>query len=588
MPENAGNPLSFWQELKRRKVVRVIIVYAAASFVILELISIIEEPFGLPDWTTRFVFVILSVGLIISIILSWIYDITPEGIEKTRPVHEIIEKVPEKPSTVNAWKIATIISVVVIAGLLLFHITGNRKRVNDLTDLEKSIAVLPLKNWSQNDEYSYLGDAIADEIIMQLMKIKEFRVLSHTSTLQYKDNPIPTPLIAKELGVNFILEGGIQRHNDNVSIRVQFIRAEHEDHIWGEEYDGKWKDIFSFQDEIAYQIANELKTVLSPLEINRIESKPTENMEAYNLYLQGRFRWRQGDKEKSLEYYKRALEIDPKYALAYSGMAATYISYAWHGMAPRKDVIPQAKEAAMKALKLDNTLGEAHAELAFARFIYDWDWSESEKEFQRAIELNPSYAYAHWGYSWLRTYIGRHEEAIQEARRAHELDPLDFDLWGHYARVHYYARDFDRAIEEYQQILELYPENTYIRGQMALALVHNGNHKEAIEECQKLESSKSRQYQIAYVYGVTGEKEKAMEILDYYLEKSKNEFVHYASIFFIYSALNNKDAAFEWLERTYDEQEAYIGLLQVEPMFDNLRSDPRFQDLIDRMNFPDN
>ena len=233
MPENAGNPLSFWQELKRRKVVRVIIVYAAASFVILELVSIIAEPFGLPDWTLKLVFIILCIGLIISIILSWVYDITPEGIEKTKPVDEIKEKVPEKPSQLKAWKISTIISVVVIVGLIIFHTVGERKQAEDLIELEKSIAVLPFENMSDDSEFAHLGDAMTDEIIMQLYKIHEFVVRSRTSIMQYKDTEKGSPLIGEELKVNYLLEGSTQRYEDQVRIRVQLIHASTDDHIWG-------------------------------------------------------------------------------------------------------------------------------------------------------------------------------------------------------------------------------------------------------------------------------------------------------------------------------------------------------------------
>jgi tetratricopeptide (TPR) repeat protein len=382
------------------------------------------------------------------------------------------------------------------------------------------------------------------------------------------------------------VEGSIQKSGNRLRIIAQLINVKDGSHLWSHRFDRELEDIFAIQDEISAAIVENMKIELLGEKKGKSEHPQTENVNAYNLYLQGRYFWRHGDKTKSLEYFNKALEADPDYALAYSGIAATYISYAWHGLAPRKDVLPQAKAAALKALELDNTLGEAHAELAFARLIYDWDWTESEREFKRAIELSPSYAYAHWGYAWLLTYIGRHEEAIREAKRAHELDPLDVELWALYGRIYYYARAYEKAIKVYRNILEIYPDHLYTRTLLALALVHNGNYQEAVNECQKLESRQVVRYEMGYVYGIVGETEKAIEILDHFLDRSEKGFIHNATIFFIYAALNNKDEAFRWLERTYDEREAYIGLLKVEPMFDNLRSDPRFQDLIDRMNFP--
>jgi tetratricopeptide (TPR) repeat protein len=267
-------------------------------------------------------------------------------------------------------------------------------------------------------------------------------------------------------------------------------------------------------------------------------------------------------------------------------MAATYTSYGWGGgrTTPRSDVLPQAITYAKKALEIDNTLGEAHAELAHALVVYNWDWTGGEKGFKRAIELNPNYAMAHQNYAWLLTFVGRHEEAIQERKRAHELDPLSIDIWSDIGFQYYLARDYDKAIEEYRKILEFYPNDNWSHIGLALVLSAKGLHNEAIEECLK---SDFIDWNIGYIYGVAGNKEKAQEILDNYLELSKKEFVAPAYIAFIYIGLGEKDKAFEWLEKTYEQREAWIDLLKVSPRFDSLRSDPRFQDLVERMNFPE-
>jgi len=486
-----------------------------------------------------------------------------------------------------------LVCIIVIVALMIFNVIGGGRKAEDDVELEKSIAVLPLENMSDGEEFSHLGDAITDEIIMQLYKINAFEVRSRTSVMQYKNTEKTSPIIGKELNVNYLLEGSTQRYENQVRIRVQLIHASTDAHIWGNVFVGEWKDIFDIQINMAKQVAYELKTVLSPDEIRKIEKNPTENHEAYNLYLQGRHFWVLEGKDnldKSIEYYKRALEIDPDYALAYAGMATTYNSYAWWGYSLRRDFIPLAKEAAMNALEIDNTLGEAHTELAFARLVYDWDWSGSEKEFKRALELNPSNARAHNLYAWLLTNVGRLDEAIKESKRAYELDPLSLEIWVELGRRYYFTRDYDTAIEIYQQVLEVFPNASnswYARSELALALSQKGLHNEAIDEYSKIEFEPTYHWHLGYIYGVAGKREKAMEILNNYLELLKKEFVWTAGIAIIYIGLNEKDKAFEWLEKTYDQREGWLTELKIEPMYDRLRSDPRFQDLLKRMNFPD-
>ena len=577
------NKLSqFWQELKRRKVVRVITVYAAAAFVILELVDIIAEPLKLPEWFLPMVIVLLCIGFIIAIILSWIYDKHPEGgIVKTEPAIKVSEE-SVKPSS-RGWEIASYISFVVIVGLIVLNVIP---RSNNKEILEKSIAVLPFRNDSPEQTEMYFIDGTMESILDNLCKIKDLRVVSRTSVEQYRDNPKPMPTVGEEMNVSYVIEGSGLKHGDNIRLTIQLIDAKHDQHIWSNTYNRKTKEIFELQSEIAQLVAAEIEAVITPEEKQRIENIPTANIEAYNLYLQGRYFWNQGrrvDLDKSIEYYKRALEIDPNYALAYSGMAATYTSYTWGGYLPRRDVMPQAKTAAMKALEIDNTLGEAHAELAWARVVHDWDWTGGEKGFKRALELNSNNARAHNGYAWLLTFVGRHDEAIEESKRAHELDPLSNLNWS-LGYQYYYARDYDKAIEEYRKVLEIFPRNLVVHSHLALALSAKGLHNEAIEECLKIDF---KDWNIGYIYGAAGKMDEAQEILNYYLELSKKQFVRPVIFAFIYIGLGEKDKAFEWLEKTYEQREAFLDLIKVEPMYDSLRSDPRFQDLVERMNFPE-
>lgn len=316
----------------------------------------------------------MCIGLIVSIILSWIYDIKPEGgLEKTKPANKA--EAEDIPVRSNSWKIASYTSFVIIVALIIINIVSANSRSREISILEKSIAVLPFDNMSLNEEYGHLGDAFTDEIILELQKIEEFeRVLSRSSTLQYKNDRPTIPEMAEKLGVNYIIEGSIQRHKEDVSIRVQVIRAKNEDHIWANEYNGKWEDIFSIQDKIALKIANELKTVLSPEEIEQIEKQPTVNPEAYNLYLKGRNYWHQRTEEdlkQSIFYFNQAIELDSNYALAYAGLADSYFIMAWWGWYPLKDGYSQAKELAQKALSINPDIAEAHATLGGIATWYD-------------------------------------------------------------------------------------------------------------------------------------------------------------------------------------------------------------------------
>jgi len=415
MSDKPNNPFQFWQELKRRKVFRVIAMYAATAFIIMEAGEIVLPRLGLPDWTVTFIIVLIIIGFPITVILSWIFDITPEGVKKTESIETVKEHEPLSEPVKRKLRVGDVIIAILVVVVVILAYPKIFKK-GEVIELEKSIAVLPFENMSDDSEFAHLGDAITDEIIMQLYKINAFEVRSRTSIMQYKNTEKGSPLIGEELKVNYLLEGSTQRYEDQVRIRVQLIHASTDDHIWGNIFEGEWKDIFDIQINVAKQVARELKTVLSPEEVERIEDEPTENIEAYNLYLQGRYFWNQegrDDLDKSIECYKRALEIDPNYALAYSGMAASYTSYANSGYLPRRDVMFQAKKAAMKALEIDNTLGEAHAELAHARVTHDWNWTEGEKGFKRALELNRNYASAHDRYAWLLTFVGRHDEAIQ-------------------------------------------------------------------------------------------------------------------------------------------------------------------------------
>jgi len=420
MPENADNPLSFWQELKRRKVVRVIIVYAAASYVILELVSIIAEPFGLPEWTLKLVFIILCIGLIISIILSWIYDITPEGIEKTISAKEVKEEVPEKPSGINAWKIATIISVIVIVGLIISHTVGERTQAEDSSILDKSIAVLPFKSLSDDPEKQYLADGAMDAILLHLSKIEDLRVMDRTSVEQYRETDKTATIICQELDVAYLLGGSFQKYGDQARLIVQLIRPGIEGHIWTNEYDRDWKDIFSVQSEVAQTIASELRAVITPEEKQLIEKVPTTSLTAYDFYQRGReehlkFQLDNNNRkalERAEDLYYKALEYDSTFAQALTGLAMT--NYSKHySIEPyggsysdtyfEGEFLDSVLILADIALSFDDQLAEAYT-VKGSYFFVKGLTEQAIKEFDKAIKFNPNDWMAYYGKGNLYLY----------------------------------------------------------------------------------------------------------------------------------------------------------------------------------------
>ena len=594
----SGNPnkiSNFWQELKRRKVVRVITVYAAAAFVILELVSIIVEPLKLPEWTLPMIIVLLCVGFIIAVILSWIYDIHPEGgIVKTESAHKV--KAEDITKTSNSWKIASYISFVVIVALVILNIIprAGKKEILDksiavLPILDKSIAVLPFESLSDDPEKQYLADGVMGDILLHLAKIKDLRVMSSTSVQQYRNTDKTATEICEELGVSYLLEGRFQKYGVQARLIVQLIQTGKEGHAWANDYNREWKDIFAVQSEVAQTVAGELQAMITPELKLRIESEPTENMQAYNLYLQGRHSYESADGkegiDQSIQFYKQALDLDPDFALAYSALAASYSAYAYSGTLPRSEVMEPARDAALKALSVDNTLGEAHAELAWTQIYQDFNWEEGEKGIRHALQLNPNYASGRLKYSWLLTYVGRFDEAIDESKHALELDPLSVDLWVWLGCAYIYAGYDDLAIEELNRVLSNYPDSDYCRRMLSIAYMQKGMVQEAMDEFSKV-STKGMHWFDGYIYGMAGETEMVREVLDYHLDQSKIRFIKPTDFTVIYAALGEYDRALDYLEQAYYQREGWLVLMQVEPMYDNLRDEPRFQAILEKMNYP--
>ena len=580
------NPKNFFGELKRRNVYRVAVAYVVAGWALAQGIAQVFPVFDIPNWVVRVIVVLIVIGFPIALVLAWAFELTPEGLKRTEAADAA-----KQHSRNRVW-----IYVVIIAGALsvgLFFL--GRYTASNVANLPaKSIAVLPFENLSRDPDNAYFTEGIQDEILARLAKIADLKVISRTSTQRYKSSPDDLPQIAKQLGVSNILEGSVQKTADRVRVTVQLIHAATDAHLWGETYDRSLTDVFAAESDIAKAIADTLRAKLTGSEQNALAARPTENTEAHQLYLRGRYFWNKrtgADLKKSIDYFNQAIGKDPNYALAYAGLADAYVLLPAYAEASPKDSLPQAKEAAAKALELDSTLGEAHATLANALVAYDLNFAEANREFRRAIELNPNYATAHQWYaeSGLAP-LGQFDEAIAEARRALELDPLSLVINADLGTTLTSARRYDEAIEQLRKTVEMDPGFYYAHWTLGNALELKGRNEEAIVEYKKaiaLNDDPLPPALLGHLYAKIGRKDEALAILKQLRElreSSKQRYVSPYNLALIHIGLGQKDEAIQLLEETYEERDGYnIAFLKVEPLLDPLRGDPRFEALVQKV-----
>ena len=455
-----------------------------------------------------------------------------------------------------------------------------------------SVAVLPFVNASADPNTEYLSDGITESLINSLSQVPHLKVMSRDASFRYKGKETDAQTVGRDLGVRAVFKGRVTQRGDSLTISAELIDSRDNSHIWGQQYSRKPSDIFGLQEEIAREMTTALRLRLTAEEQKRLVRSYTPNAEAYQDYLRGRYFWQKTGLglNKGAEYFQQAISKDPRYAQAYDGLADCNILLAVFGFSSPKEAYPRAKEAALKSLEIDGTLAEAHTSLARIKAEYDWDWSGAEREFQRAIELNPSYATAYQWRGSVLTTMGRPEEAMANYRRALELDPLSPIINAALGQAFYYTRQYDQAIEQLQKTLELDPNLGVARAFLALAYLQKSMNKEAIAEFEKgLVISHGHVWALAdlgYAYAVAGRRTEAEKLLDQVNHLSRQEFVPADAMGHIYVGLGENGKAFEWLEKGYERHS--LGLagvdLKVDPLWDPLRSDPRFADLLRRMN----
>jgi TolB-like protein/DNA-binding winged helix-turn-helix (wHTH) protein/Flp pilus assembly protein TadD len=485
-----------------------------------------------------------------------------------------------------------IVALALVLSLAILSVWLFRSRAPAPTGI-RSIAVLPLENLSGDASQNYFADGMTDELITDLAQIGALRVISRTSVMVYKGARKPLPQIARELNVDAVVEGTVLRSGDEIRITAQLIEASTDKHLWSQSYEGELRDTLALQNRVASAIADQIRINLTPQEQAALKNVKVVNPEAYESYLKGRYFWnkRTGDGLKvALAYFKQAIEEDPQYAQAYSGLADTYAllgDWQYAVMTP-KEAFPKAKAAAIKALELDSSLGEAHNSLAFVLDGFDWDFDSAGKEFQRAIELNPGYATAHHWYAWHLSLLGRFDDAIAEMRKAENLDPLSLIINADLAELLGLAHSYDESIRQSLKTIEMDPNFALAHNQLAQAYLQKQLYDEAVAEMQKAVQlsgdSPTCIANLARAYVASGKRSEAAKLLGDLKKRSNPGYSNASEIAMIYASFGDADQAMNWLEKGFEERFNPGVLLR--PGFDPLRSDSRFQNLVHRVGLP--
>ena len=496
---------------------------------------------------------------------------------------------PKRPHRPHAWTGVAFGFALVLAVSLSLILYSQSRSLPKI----RSLAVLPLESLSGDASQDYFADGMTDALITDLGQISALRVISRTSVMTYKRVRKPLPEIARALNVEAVVEGTVLRSGERVRITAQLIQVPDEKHLWAQSYEGDLKDTLALQNRVARAIAEQIQATLNPEEEAALKKSRPVNPEAYEAYLKGRYFWNKRTREglvKAAEYFRHAIDTDPNYAKAYSGLADSYaLSGDWeYGIFSPEDAFPRAKAAATKALALDDDLSEAHASLAFIQDLYDWDWASAEKEYKRALSLNPGYATAHQWYAAHLMVMGRNGEAIAELKRAESLDPLSLIISADLADVLCIAHFYDESVRQSQMAIEMDPNFAVAHYLLGQALEQKHKHDEAIAEFRiAIELSGGNtafESNLANAYAVSGRKEQAMKILkDLESRQSQNSSTD-ASIALIYVGFGDNDRAMIWLNKAY--QARFNPSILMRPVFDPLRSDPRFEDLLHRIGLP--
>jgi adenylate cyclase len=589
------NPGIFFSELKRRNVYKVAVAYAVVGWVIAQIATQIFPFLEIPNWVVRLIIVLIAIGFPIALVIAWAFEATPEGIKRTEVADTMPAMAGQKK---HVWiYVVAIGAAISVALFFLGRYTagsGTPRQSEVATVSGKSIAVLPFDNLSRDPDNAFFAEGVQDEILTRLAKVADLKVIARTSTQKFKSAPADLRDVAKQLDVTNILEGSVQKVNDQVRVNVQLINALTNAHLWAEIYDRKLTDIFAVESDIAKTIADQLQAKLTGSEKQMMAAQPTTDTTAYELYHKGRSLWgkRTGDNiPKAIAFFEQAIARDPNYALAYAGLASAYILSPFYTGADRREAGSKAKEAALKALRLDPNLAEAHAALGKVLFFSEIDLAGATREYKRAIELKPNDADAHhWFSNDSLAALGQFDEAIAEGKRSVELDPLSIVINADLGETFFYANRYDESVAQLRKTLEIDPTSFYAHYNLGIALQAKGDLSGAIAEYEKakqLSDNPAVATFWAQAKAHAGDQDAARRMLSELDEISKHrEVVGYLRAL-LYLSLDNKEEALRWLEKSFEERDgSNISWIKVDPLLDALHGDPRFEALVQKVVAP--
>jgi TolB-like protein/Tfp pilus assembly protein PilF len=581
------NATKFFSELKRRNVYKVAIAYGAVAWLLIQVATQVFPFFEIPNWTIRLVVLLLIIGFPVALIIAWAFELTPEGLKRT----EATAAESAKPSRNKAWIYVVIVAAALSVGIFFLgrYTSSNQRGIDSPA---QSIAVLPFDNQNRDPNTDYLSDGIPESIIHSLSQLPQLRVMARSTVFSYKGKDVDPRKVGNDLGVGTVLMGRLIQQSDNLAIRTELVNVADGTELWGQQYNRKLADVFAVQEEIAREISDKLRLRLTGAERQQLAKRPTENLKAFQYYMQGRAYTQRRTREdllKAISYCEKAINEDANYALAHAGLADAYGALGVRGYIAPLEGRQKAEEAARKALALDENLAEAHAALGYADTAFaPYNFSFGDRELRRAIELSPSSALAHFYLGLSLARQGRLDESLGELLKARELDPLLSSIARSVALPYYLKRDYKRALELLRHANELGPtfSSTFEIG----AYIQNELFDETLAELEKAKQERKSDplliYSTGMVYGAQGKWAEALQIIKELEEMSGADLDQAHWIAKIYAALNEKELAFSWLERGLAT--GGIGAFyKDEPVWDPIRGDSRFTDLLRRLGIPE-
>jgi serine/threonine-protein kinase len=577
---------SFFSELKRRNVYKVAVAYIVGGWALSQGIAQVLPVFDVPNWAIRLVVLLIIIGFPVALIVAWAFEVTPEGIKRT----EAADAAGQRSRGV-AWIYVVLIGAALSAGLFFVGRYTARKaapRQSEATTTApaKSIAVLPLINESDDPQDEYFSDGLSEELIAALAQIRGLKVIGRSSSFRFKDRKEEPRTIGEKLGVSTLLDGTVRKQGDRVRIVAELVNAADGIQLWTQTFDRQLKDIFAVQEDIARAVANSLKVKLLGTDGRSAQPSATENADAHNAYLQAHFylvRRNIEDFRKAIEYYDQAIQLDPNYALAYAERGEAW-AFMGDLTGERPTAYPKAQADAERAVAIAPALAEARSALGWVLCLAEWKFDEGLAELKRAIELSPNNPTANDLLARIIVYLGRFDEAERQARQAVELDPLSTVTQGNLARVLFYAGKLDEADAVARKAAELQPTGAGSHRFQVLIAAQRGDGEAALREAQREPDPGFRRFELAVAHYVRGDQKAADAALEDLITNGRRGFAY--QIAQVYALRGDKDKAFEWLQTAFDDRDAGMLGLLVDPLLRGLRDDPRYKNLLVKVGLP--